>query len=74
MIRDILFKQEIFQKPKATLVGKFLLSGMLAYEGEKWFKVRKIANPAFHQHKLKVHFIPIHLSHINSSTDSLYVY
>ena len=74
MIREILFKHEIFQKPKSNSVVKLFVSGMVAYEGEQWFKVRKIANPAFHQHKLKVHFIPIHLSHINSSTDSLYVY
>ncbi|KAK0593612.1 hypothetical protein LWI29_029824 [Acer saccharum] len=62
MIREILFKHEIFQKPKSNSVVKLFVSGMVAYEGEQWFKVRKIANPAFHQHKLKDMFPSIYWS------------
>ncbi|KAI9186981.1 hypothetical protein LWI28_023027 [Acer negundo] len=49
----MLSKYEIFRKPKLNSIAKLFATGMLAYEGEQWFKVRKIANPAFHQFKLK---------------------
>ncbi|KAK2654638.1 hypothetical protein Ddye_014494 [Dipteronia dyeriana] len=41
---------------------KFLVRGMATYEGEQWFKVRKIASPAFHNHKLKDMFPSIYWS------------
>ncbi|KAI9187435.1 hypothetical protein LWI28_028138 [Acer negundo] len=62
MIREIFLKNEIFQKPKPNSLVKWFVSGMVAYDGEQWFKVRKIANPAFHQHKLKDMFPSIYLS------------
>ncbi|KAK3198531.1 hypothetical protein Dsin_021946 [Dipteronia sinensis] len=62
MIREIFFKNEIFQKHKTNSLVKWFVSGMVAYEGEQWFKVRKIASPAFHQHKLKDMFPSIYWS------------
>ncbi|KAL5804845.1 hypothetical protein ACOSQ3_031647 [Xanthoceras sorbifolium] len=62
MIRDILLKNDIFPKPKTNPFAKLLVSGMVTYEGEQWFKVRKIANPAFHHHKLKDMFPSIYRS------------
>ncbi|KAK4837058.1 hypothetical protein QYF36_002491 [Acer negundo] len=62
MIREILFKHDIFQKPQTNPLAKFFVRGMATYEGEQWFKVRKIANPAFHNHKLKDMFPSIYWS------------
>ncbi|KAK0597235.1 hypothetical protein LWI29_023237 [Acer saccharum] len=53
MIREILFQYDIFQKPKTNPLAKLLVSGMAIYEGEQWFKARKIVSPAFHHHRLK---------------------
>ncbi|KAH9723555.1 cytochrome P450 72A15 [Citrus sinensis] len=53
LIREILLKHDIFQKPKGNSLSKLVVNGMVMYEGEQWSKVRKIANPAFHQDKLK---------------------
>ena len=50
----MLINYEIFQKPKTNPLGKLLMTGMLAYEGEKWVKHRNLVNPAFHLEKLKV--------------------
>ncbi|ESR55544.1 cytochrome P450 family 72 subfamily A polypeptide 10 [Citrus sinensis] len=52
MIREILLKYDIFEK-QVSPISKLLVSGMVVYEGKQWFKVRKIATPAFHQDKLK---------------------
>lgn len=35
-------------------VDKFLGDGLLASQGEKWLKMRKLANHAFHGESLKV--------------------
>ncbi|KAJ0045145.1 hypothetical protein Pint_04876 [Pistacia integerrima] len=53
LIREIMLRYEIFQKPKRNPLNRLVFSGMLVYEGEQWFRVRKIANPAFHLDKLK---------------------
>ncbi|XP_044474804.1 cytochrome P450 CYP72A219-like isoform X1 [Mangifera indica] len=53
LIKEIMLRHEIFQKPKLNSLGRSVFSGMGIYEGERWFKVRKIANPAFHLDKLK---------------------
>ncbi|KAJ4723102.1 Cytochrome P450 [Melia azedarach] len=53
LIREILYKHEIFRKFRRNPLGSLFVNGMLMYEGEQWFKVRKIANPAFHFDKLK---------------------
>ncbi|XP_031266826.1 cytochrome P450 CYP72A219-like [Pistacia vera] len=59
LIREIMLRYEIFQKPKRSPLGKLVFNGMLMYEGEQWFRVRKTANPAFHLDKLKVFLLSI---------------
>ncbi|GAY65772.1 hypothetical protein CUMW_243610 [Citrus unshiu] len=61
MIREIFLKYDIFQKARSPLV-KLLVTGMADYAGEQWFKVRKIATPAFHHDKLKNMLPTIHKS------------
>ena len=54
LIRDVLLKHNVFQKPPPHPLGKLLATGIVALEGEQWTKRRKIINPAFHLEKLKV--------------------
>lgn len=55
MIKDVLSnKFGHFTKPKSHPLGKKLATGVVAYNGEKWVKHRRIINPAFHQEKLKL--------------------
>ncbi|KAK8937549.1 Secologanin synthase [Platanthera guangdongensis] len=54
LIREILStKFEQFEKLKISPLGKFLRTGLIKYEGEKWARHRRIINPAFHAEKLK---------------------
>ncbi|CAO2839305.1 unnamed protein product [Amaranthus hypochondriacus] len=53
MIKEVLMKYEDFQKPNSNPLAKMLVKGLVAYEGQKWAKHRKIINPAFHMEKLK---------------------
>ena len=55
MIKEILNNYEDFQKLRAgNLLTRLLARGLVAVEGDKWVKHRKIINPAFHVEKLKV--------------------
>ncbi|KAG8386506.1 hypothetical protein BUALT_Bualt03G0155600 [Buddleja alternifolia] len=54
LIKQILMNNNIFKKPTPNPLAKFLVSGISAYEDEKWAKHRKIFNPAFYSEKLKV--------------------
>nr|BAX04011.1 cytochrome P450 72A555 [Platycodon grandiflorus] len=54
IIKEILSKYNQFQKPKGQTQ---LVRGLIAQDGEKWVKHRKIINPAFHVEKLK-HMLP----------------
>ncbi|KAG5545988.1 hypothetical protein RHGRI_018226 [Rhododendron griersonianum] len=51
LVKEIMSNTEVFQKPAIT---KLLLTGILAYDGEKWAKHRKLVNPAFQIEKLKL--------------------
>ncbi|XP_031278121.1 uncharacterized protein LOC116136587 [Pistacia vera] len=62
LIREIMSRYEIFQKPKMSPLGKLVFNGMVMYEDEQWFRVRKTANPAFHLEKLKNMLPKIYLS------------
>ena len=53
-IKEVFNKIEDFPKPILKSIAKYLSVGLIDYEGKKWAKHRKIANPAFHLEKLKV--------------------
>ncbi|KAM7503190.1 hypothetical protein LguiB_002094 [Lonicera macranthoides] len=54
LIKDILTRNNIFQKPRGgNPLGRLLATGLVDYDGDKWTKHRKIINPAFHLEKLK---------------------
>ncbi|KAI3704438.1 hypothetical protein L1987_74658 [Smallanthus sonchifolius] len=62
LIKDIFTKIYEFQKPKLNPFVKLIATGMLAYDGDKWAKHRKLLNPAFHVEKLKNMVPAFHLS------------
>ena len=48
-------KEGAYPKSKAdSLVKKLIGDGLVMTEGEKWLKLRKLANHAFHAESLKV--------------------
>lgn len=53
LVKEILTKYTVFQKPDTTALAKLLAVGLASYEGEKWLKHRQIISPAFHTEKLK---------------------
>lgn len=55
-IREVLNLINDFPKPTLTPLSKFLITGLVDLDGDKWSKHRKIINPAFNLAKLKVFF------------------
>ncbi|XP_024987347.1 cytochrome P450 CYP72A219-like [Cynara cardunculus var. scolymus] len=63
LAKDILSRINDFQKlRKSNPYIKILSQGLIDYDGDKWFKHRKIINPAFHTRKLKYMVPAIHVS------------
>ncbi|XP_047940247.1 cytochrome P450 CYP72A219-like [Salvia hispanica] len=61
IIREIMSKNYVFQKPRSPLTT-LLAGGLLSLERDEWAKHRRLINPAFHAEKLK-HMVPaFHLS------------
>lgn len=56
LVKEVMVKYTIFQKPHSNALTKLLAEGLVSYEGHKWTKHRKIITPAFHVEKLKVKF------------------
>ncbi|KEH36885.1 putative 11-oxo-beta-amyrin 30-oxidase [Medicago truncatula] len=53
LIKDVLNRTSELQKPKYEIF-KFLFSGLIIHEGEKWRKHRRLMNAAFQLEKLKI--------------------
>ncbi|KAK7257106.1 hypothetical protein RIF29_30834 [Crotalaria pallida] len=53
-IKDVLNKIHHFEKPTFNPLAKYLITGLVDLENEKWSKHRKIINPAFNLVKLKL--------------------
>ncbi|XP_076892042.1 cytochrome P450 CYP72A219-like [Bidens hawaiensis] len=63
LAKDILSRINDFKKLRnSNPYIKLLFQGLIDYDGEKWFKHRKIINPAFHAHKFKYMAPAMHLS------------
>ncbi|KAG9146078.1 hypothetical protein Leryth_022159 [Lithospermum erythrorhizon] len=62
LIKEVLSKNYQYLKPQFPPHAKYLFSGILQYEGDKWAKQRKLLNPAFHMEKLKLMLPAFYLS------------
>ncbi|KAH6785337.1 hypothetical protein C2S51_037792 [Perilla frutescens var. frutescens] len=62
LMKEILARPDVFNKPKPDPIGETVAGGLLFLEGDKWAKHRKIINPAFHIDKLKNMVPALHLS------------
>ncbi|CAI9089134.1 OLC1v1023645C1 [Oldenlandia corymbosa var. corymbosa] len=54
LMKEMLQKHMIFQKPTVNPLARLLVEGVIIAEGDKWAKHRKIVNPAFHLEKIKL--------------------
>ncbi|KAH6780686.1 hypothetical protein C2S52_011923 [Perilla frutescens var. hirtella] len=57
IIREIMLKNYVFQKPPGNPFTRLLAAGLASLNTDKWAKHRKLINPAFHAEKLK-HMVP----------------
>ncbi|KAL9145717.1 hypothetical protein ABFS82_13G061800 [Erythranthe guttata] len=62
LMKEILEKPNVFQKPHPDPIGETIAGGLVVLEDEKWTKHRRIINPAFHMEKLKKMVPAIRLS------------
>ncbi|KAI3747608.1 hypothetical protein L6452_10124 [Arctium lappa] len=53
LIKDVLMNSNDFLKRRHNPLVKFIVPGLVSYDGDKWSKHRRLLNPAFHVHKLK---------------------
>ncbi|VFQ75932.1 unnamed protein product [Cuscuta campestris] len=54
LVKEILHKHNLFQKPQSNPLARKLALGVASLEKDKWEKHRRLINPAFYTEKLKV--------------------
>ncbi|CAH9116696.1 unnamed protein product [Cuscuta europaea] len=54
LIKEVLNKNYLYQKPHTNPLLNKLVQGILVYENDQWKKHRKLLNPAFYTEKLKL--------------------
>ncbi|XP_031098444.1 cytochrome P450 CYP72A219-like [Ipomoea triloba] len=54
LVKEILNKHDLFQKPRNNPLARKLVGGLASYEKEQWAKHRRLINPAFYSEKLKL--------------------
>lgn len=54
LVKEVLTKNFVYQKPPGTPLTKLAATGIAGYETDKWATHRRLLNPAFHLDKLKV--------------------
>lgn len=54
LIKEVLTTIYKFKKEKQNPIARMFSNGLGIIEGDRWAQHRKLLNPAFHLHKLKV--------------------
>ncbi|XP_057792322.1 cytochrome P450 72A397-like [Salvia miltiorrhiza] len=63
LVKEVLTKTDIYLKQQTpNPLAKLLALGVFTYDKQKWSKHRKIINPAFHLHKVKLMVPAFYLS------------
>ena len=72
LIKEVLTKNYIYQKPPIDEIGKLISQGVAAYDTDKWAKHRRLVNPTLNLEKLKVISTFLNLDSTSTSNSEFY--